>query len=273
MDESKELKQKLLNMLKWFHAFCKEHGLRYYALGGTMLGAVRHKGFIPWDDDVDLGMPRGDYEKLIDLTRDLKGKYLLESPKQGKKDFVYAYCKLYDTSTTLIENTRYKTKRGVYLDIFPLDGIGNTIEESYSNFKKIDRKLNFISAKVCAFNKNRKFYKNCAILVGRCIPEFIFGWRKEIKKVNELCASRSFDDYKFAGNLLGNWHYKEIVPQDCFGEPDELDFEDMKICVPHDYDKYLTNVYGDYMTPPPAEKQKSHHDYIELSLNKSYLGE
>ena len=60
MDESKELKQKLLNMLKWFHAFCKEHGLRYYALGGTMLGAVRHKGFIPWDDDVDLGMPRGD---------------------------------------------------------------------------------------------------------------------------------------------------------------------------------------------------------------------
>lgn len=119
-----EIQLKLLDMLKWFHEFCIENKLRYYALGGTMLGAIRHKGFIPWDDDIDVGMPREDYDKMIELVIDKQDeKYRLEKPLQNK-DFVYQYCKLYDTSTTLVENTRYKTKRGVYLDIFPLDGIG-----------------------------------------------------------------------------------------------------------------------------------------------------
>lgn len=266
-----DLKKVLLQMLKWFHDFCVEHDITYYALGGTLLGAVRHKGFIPWDDDIDLGLPREDYNRLIKTMENENGKYVLETPNQGKNGFVYSYCKLYDTDTTLIENTRYKTKRGVYLDIFPLDGIGNTYAESIKNFKKIDRKQNFISTKVCAFNKNRSFYKNCAIVAGRCIPEFICSWKKEVKKVNELCEKRPFNDYVYVGNLLGNWHQKEIVERNWFGEPKLMDFEDAKIFVPSDYDGYLKNVYGDYMTPPPVEKQKTHHNYISLDLNKSYL--
>lgn len=266
-----DLKYDLLNMLKWFHDFCCENGITYYALGGTLLGAVRHKGFIPWDDDIDLGLPRDDYNRLIRALEHEQGRYVLETPYQAKKGFVYSYCKLYDTQTTLIERTRYKTKRGIYLDIFPIDGIGNTLEESKVNFREIEKLNNFISTKVCALSKRRKFYKNCAILLGRCIPEFICGWRKTVLKVDRICASRSFNDCVYVGNLLGNWHEKEIAKREWFGKPMLLDFEDCKIFAPCDYDKYLTNVYGDYMTPPPKDKQKSHHDFIELDLNKSYL--
>lgn len=265
-----ELKQTLLNMLSWFHEFCVKHDITYYALGGTLLGTIRHKGFIPWDDDIDLGLPRKEYNKLIETMKGENGRYILESPMQEKDGFVYSYCKLYDKETTLVENTRYKTKRGVYLDIFPLDGIGNTIEESKRNFKAIDRKQKFINTKICALNKNRRWYKNCAIIAGRCIPSFIFNWRHEVKKINELCESRSFEQCEYVGNLLGNWHEKEIVKREWFDIPVLLDFENIKIFAPKESDKYLTNVYGDYMTPPPPEKQKTHHDYLEIDLHKSY---
>lgn len=267
------LKKKLLNMLSWFHEICVDNGITYYALGGTLLGAVRHNGFIPWDDDIDIGLPRDDYNCLKKIMENSIGRYILETPESKKKDFVYSYCKLYDTETTLVENTRYKTKRGIYLDIFPLDGIGNTLEESKVNFKKIDRINNIISTKTCALNKRRKFYKNFAIIVSRCIPKFIINWKKEIEKVNDICKSRPYNDYRFVGNLLGNWHEKEIVEREWFGTPKLMNFENIKIYTPSNYDAYLTNLYGDYMTPPSIEKQKTHHDYIFIDLNKTYIEE
>lgn len=265
------VKKVLLDMLSWFHDFCVKNNVTYFALGGTLLGAVRHKGFIPWDDDIDLGLPREEYNRLIGLMENETGRYILETPNQRKKGFVYSFCKLYDTETTLVENTRYKTKRGVYLDIFPIDGIGNTLEESLVNFKKIDRRQNFINTRICAFNKNRSFYKNCAIVLGRCIPGFICNYKNQIEKLNAICESRPYSDSVYVGNFLGNWHEKEIAEREWFKEPILLDFENIKIYAPKNYDKYLTHVYGDYMTPPPIEKQKTHHDYISIDLNKSYL--
>lgn len=265
-----ELQGRLLDMLEWFHNFCAENGLRYYALGGTLLGAVRHKGFIPWDDDIDVGMPREDYNRLVNCMKSAENtqSFVLETPLENK-DYVYQYLKLYDTTTTLIENTRYKTKRGIFLDIFPLDGIGNTLEESENKFKYIQKKNNYIMTKICALSGHRKFYKNVAIVISRCIP--FPGWRNTSRKLDKHCSEKKFDEYQYVTNPYGAWGKKEIFKREWFGEqPITLDFENIKICAPQDFDSFLTKMYGDYMKLPPIEKQVTHHDYLFLDLNKSY---
>lgn len=263
-----ELQERIFTMFKWFHKFCVENDIAYYAIGGTALGAIRHQGFIPWDDDIDVGLPRKDYDKLISLMEGKKfGNYVLEQPLQ-KKDFVYQYCKLYDTSTTLIENTRYKTKRGVFIDVFPLDGIGNTYEESLKNFSVINRKNNLIMTKVCALSGHRKLYKNLAIVLLRWFP--FLNWRKMIKTLDDKCRAKDFYQFEYVGNLFGNWHEKEIMQRAWFGTPTIYRFESMEIFGPENYDKYLSALYGNYMELPPKEKQKTHHDYLYLDIDKSY---
>lgn len=265
-----ELQSNLVGIMEYFHNVCEQNNIRYYILGGTCLGAVRHKGFIPWDDDIDVGLPRKDYDKFIEVMKlGDHGKYFLEIPLENK-DFVYSYGKLYDTETTLTENTRYKTKRGTYLDIFPLDGAGDSPEDSLEHFEKIERYNNYISTKVCAINPHRAFYKNAAIVLGRAIPEFIFGWRWAYKKVDMLCRERSYDDCKYIGNMYGNWRAREIMEKNIFGEPKLYDFEGLKVYGPEDCDRYLSSLYGDYMKLPPKDKQVTHHDFLFLSLNKSY---
>ena len=265
------LQTKLLNMLKWFHDYCVKHEITYYALGGTLLGAVRHKGFIPWDDDIDIGLPRRDYEKLIAcMSKEELGQYVLETPGE-KKDNVSLYCKIFDTTTTRVWNGRRKIRRGIFLDIFPLDGIGNTPKEARKNYKKILFRINLHLSRACALKKGRPFYKNAAIVVGHLIPETVKMRKRRVNKINRVCASRSFDEYKYAGNLLGAWKYREIVERTWFGEPTLYPFEDMEIYGPENAHAYLTGVYGDYMQLPPEEKRVSSHDYLLLDLEKSYL--
>ena len=116
-----ELKETLIAMMQWFHQFCIDNDIRYYVVDGTMLGAARHQGFIPWDDDIDVGVPRRDYEKLASILNEkTEGRYVLETPDSPAKEFIYTYSKLYDTTTTLVEHARKDIRRGVFIDIFPL---------------------------------------------------------------------------------------------------------------------------------------------------------
>ncbi len=268
-----ELQKKLLDMLSFFHNFCEENDLIYYAAGGTALGAIRHKGFIPWDDDVDIIMPRKDYERLKQLSKnrfDATKKYVIEFPLENL-DFIYSYAKIYDTTTTLIESNRYKTKRGVFIDVFPLDGVGESEEAAIEQFKKAEKKINLLSTITCGIRKGRKLYKNVAVVVGRCIPKFIISPQKAIKKINEMGQAVDYDQSKFVANLAGIWHEKEIVEKSWLGEPKLEDFEDIKIYCPQQSDLYLSKIYGNYMELPPIEKRKSHHDFLLIDLNKSYL--
>lgn len=265
------LQAKLLEMFKWFHAYCVAHEITYYALGGTMLGAVRHEGFIPWDDDIDVGLPRADYEKLIACMRgEQRGRYILETPGENG-DYGYLYGKLYDTQTTLTEHTRHKTRRGIFLDIFPLDGIGNTPQESKRNYKKILFRVNVHLTKVCAVAPHRVFYKNAAIVFARCIPETAKTLKKRAEKINRICASRPFGSYRYGGNLVAGAKQNIHVERAWFGEPKLYPFEDMQIFGPADAHAYLTALYGDYMQLPPEEKRVSNHDFLFLDLESSYL--
>ena len=267
-----ELQSRLTDMLSWFHSLCVENGLRYYALGGTALGAVRHNGFIPWDDDIDVGMPRADYDRLRELTKQIYADtpYVLEFPSE-RKDFVYTYAKLYDTRTTLVENTRYNTKRGIYLDIFPLDGMADEYGEALARFKVIDKNFALLHTQTCAVRSGRKWYKNLSIVLSRCVPSFILDARKISEKINKLASERDFDSCKYVANCFGAWHEKEIHERRIYGTPTLCRFEGAEIYVQEDVDAYLKGLYGDYMKLPPVEKRVTHHDFIYLNLNEAYL--
>ena len=263
------IQKKLIPMFAWFHEFCVNNGLRYYALGGTMLGAVRHKGFIPWDDDIDVGMPRKDYDKFLKLCKGKKiNNYEVECNEKDSTDFFYGYAKIYDTTTTLIEHSRYNIKRGIFIDLFPLDGAGNEKKEALKLHKPVYWRYQLLMAKTCAFNRNRAWYKNAAVLLCRFIPGP--NNNRLLSQIDKLCKKYKFDDCKYVANMLGNWGEREIVEKRVMGMPRLYQFENIQIFGVENYDVYLTKLYGNWRDLPPKEKQITHHDYVYLNLNQSF---
>ena len=264
------LQSKLFDMLKWFDSFCRENDLNYYLLGGTMLGAARHQGFIPWDDDIDVGLFRRDYERFIKL---MKGKveynkYIIEAPDTDTTDFCYPYAKIYDISTTLIEHYSIPLKRGIFLDVFPIDYLGDSPDECRTRYRRIKFLYDFYLTRVAAIDEHRSILKNCAIKVSRCLP-FIDNSKLRMR-LDQSCAAYN-KPLSWGGNLLGNWGIKEVMPVSIMGIPTEYEFEGLKVFGAQDYDGYLTHLYGDWRKLPPKEKQVTHHDYLYLDLDNGYI--
>ena len=270
-DELKEIHTILLQILDWYHNFCVKKQLRYYVLGGTLLGAVRHHGFIPWDDDVDVGMPRRDYERFITLMAgQANGRYIAETADKNIPYF-YPFAKLYDTHTTLIEQLRYPIKRGIYIDIFPLDGIGDDMNEAEKNYAQIYKYMNLLLAARCVVDSHRVWYKNAVIPFAHMIFPTQKSVHRLVQSIENICKRHDFDTSAIVGNLVGAWGKREFVKREYFGTPKEYKFESITVYGVEQPDKYLTHVYGDYMQLPPEEKRVSHHSYIYRDLHKSYL--
>lgn len=269
-----DLQARMLEMMKWFHQYCAENNIPYYMIGGTMLGAIRHHGFIPWDDDIDVGVPRREYNRLLSIAKTLTldtCPYVIESYHDGNDDFEYPYAKVYDTSTTLIENKRKKPKRGVFIDVFPLDGIGTSMNDALKNFKPIGRNLDMLATRSCAVRKGRAGIKNLVVRIVGVLPPFILNPRKLMKRIDELCEYRDFDEYEYVGNMVGIKRTKELMPRSTFGKPTLYRFEDAEFYGVSNYDDYLTRLYNNWRLLPPPEKQKSEHDFTDLDLNRSYM--
>ena len=261
MHELNILQDKLLDMLAFFHDYCISNNLVYYTLGGTTLGAIRHQGFIPWDDDVDVGMPRKDYEKLLKIFPQNNQKYIIESTNSKDQHFCYSFAKLYNTETTLIENVKNPIKRGIYIDIFPLDGAGNTEEEAKKAYAPIARRKILLNLRTIKINSNRAFHKNVLLKMVQIIPNSIINEKKLCQKIDKLSKRYDYDSSTIVGNYSGAWGIKEIMSKSYFGTPTLHKFETIEVFVQENYDAYLTHQYGDWRKLPPKEKQVSHHDY------------
>jgi lipopolysaccharide cholinephosphotransferase len=255
----------LLDIAKDFHEICLKNNLTYFIIGGTFLGAVRHKGFIPWDDDMDIGMPRESYERFLKLPDSALPSYLKRlnaGYKNQKRDFLYI--KLCNKNTTLVENHNEKRIQGVYIDIFPLDGAHST---------EFGSKLRYFYSRIFIYgiwlNGSEKRRNHP---VKRIVQSFftLFNNQKIYERANRMLSKNKYSENRFVGNFMGNWGMKEIMDKEFFGRPTLYKFEDTVLFGPEKPHEFLSKVYGDYMKMPPVEKQKSHHIYEYINLELGY---
>lgn len=257
--DNNEIKNIIFEILCVFSEFCDEHDLRYYLCGGTLLGAVRHKGFIPWDDDIDVMMPRPDYERLHVLMRKeaIKPYYKLISIEAGNSFWPFA--KILDTRTHI--ECQYTTAdKCLWIDIFPMDGLPN-------NKKKSDKLLSRAPL--------------LKIWFGRCTAKIGTGkgWFRKIIKIPIIILLRLYTPDRIArkmDNLARQYDFNKseyvggvawsLGPQERMKKIDYLPYCDVEFCgrkfhAPACWDYYLTKLYGDYMKLPP-ENQRINHEFI-----------
>lgn len=265
------MQQKLLEMMDWLHGFCVENQIRYYAIGGTLLGAMRHHGFIPWDDDIDVGMPRRDYARFQELTSSLTGRYVVETPLSIAADYRYPATKLYDTTTTLVEDMHPMCKRGVFIDVFPIDGLGAFSLNQRIHFARIRFLSLLLATRLSKVRPARAWYKNMPIRLSRCVPEALLNTKALSRHIDNISARYDFSSSQIVGNLLGNYGSRELVPKEWFGDPIPYKFESIEILGPSMGTKYLAHIYGDWKQLPPESKRGVQHDFVEVDLDTPYV--
>lgn len=280
VDDIRNIQQVELVLLKEFQRICSKHGLQYFAIGGTCIGAVRHKGFIPWDDDIDVAMPFRDYKKFQLIARDELSVGLSVYTPQKHRHWCGNFIKLQNDNTAFIETLQATYKAdytGISMDIMPIYGMPKgkvrqcvaslvcstliyfnkrqrqRLQEQISKMSKLIWFLNIPVRILKPYNFYLEIVEN---IFGRFAfnhsDKIIFGWRKRPSRFHKNYTYQNVFDYK---------DFKEMI---------ELPFEDTTIAVPCGYHNYLTMDFGDYMKLPPKAKRYPRHETVLIDLNKSY---
>ena len=262
MNNLNALQTTLLSMLEWLTRYLEEHNIRYYIIAGTLLGACRHNGFIPWDDDIDIGIPRDDYEKLVGLFNRPIDHYVLENYHNGSKNYYLTFSKIYDLNTTMTIITNKPLVRGVFIDIFPLDGAGNTRSDIQKHAKALFKRQLTMGRYMMPFSKKYGL-KNIIYFLYKLIP---INPKKYLAQTDNLAKKYNFSSCEYVANFAGSYGKKEIMPKCYFGEPQKYQFEHLSVYGPAEADLYLKHMYNDWGTIPPIEKRQVHSiENIDLS--------
>lgn len=255
-----ELRSLQMKMVDYVDSLCKEKNLRYSLCGGTMLGAARHKGYIPWDDDIDIFLPRPDYEKLIQIVLvDGDTPYKMLSCCTDKRYF-YSFAKLYDSRTLLYEHyDRILKGIGVFIDIFPIDGLPESEKErtSYWNKTRILKRLNTMIYDKWDRKENlpKHIFRFTMYCLFKLLPPGMIA-----RKLNRMAQKYPVDESSIVATSVFGYGRREEMPHSIIESFCDVPFEDRTYRALADWHTYLTNIYGDYMKLPPKEQQVLKHD-------------
>ena len=250
-----------LRMLISFKEICEQQKFSYALAGGTLLGAIRHNGFIPWDDDIDLIMMRSDYEKFIRYCNTTPGLPFHIVSAETCAGYSKGFAKLMDNGTYLESDTDNDAKLGgVFLDIFPVDYLGDTRREALRVYRSTSLLREILVAKQWKRYSRSKthsfiyepvrlfFFLISRLFCGKTLLKMIDQKRQTSRKAYSCC-------------IFGSYRTKEIMPTDIYENRTTHEFEGHKFSILKDYDVYLTAVYGNYMQLPPEEKRITHHTF------------
>ena len=259
-----------LKMLSEIDDICRRHGLKYYAANGTMLGAVKYNGFVPWDDDMDIMMPRPDYEKFKLLAaKELQDPYYFQDMFSGGK-YIRLQGRVRNRNTTAVSNIDMdrESVSGIFIDVFPIDGVchnktlfklrmASMYLRYHFAFRYVysDLEGSYIETKLAPFVV--KVYTHC------------FGYEHMLKKIDKLMSATDFDK---AGEVYIYTHNRpQIFPKALFGNAIRKPFEQWEMPVPEGYDRMLKKLYGaDYLTTEPSDEEKGLHHTIFFDPDKPY---
>lgn len=249
--ETKELRTIQLDLLRKTVDFCERNNIRYFLCGGTLLGAVRHHGYIPWDDDIDISMPRPDYDRFISLFNKPENYYqvidLSNNPNYG-----FPFAKVHDTRTFVNELQYAEDQFGVYIDIFPIDGVGED-----KQIFRILRLRKLLHTKKANYYK-RTLSKKIINTFGKILL-LPFSAHDIVKMMDKEARKYPFGSTPRAGAIINPYGTREIVDLSVFDKAIPMRFEDRDYMVPAAYDTWLGSIYGDYMQLPPEDKRHSPH--------------
>lgn len=247
----------ILGIMKDIDDLCRRHNIEYYLLGGSAIGAIRHKGFIPWDDDLDIIMNDENYNRFIKVCKSEldSSKYYLQ---EGLKDWSLYFSKIRLKGTFFDEGISYSNdpdKQGIFIDIFKMDNVSSSTVRAFWQFICAKVYLCYQLASRGDYQKSFSFKKR--VLMFMSFPlriKTIRDWFKsQVEKYNNT-------EEKYYGFFYGRTNLKTaIVDKSIFGTPIRVPFEDTYLCVAEHYHEYLTQMFGDYMTPPPAKERVGLH--------------
>lgn len=255
-----EVREIQLEILDYMHSFCEANNINYTLAFGTLIGAIRHKGYIPWDDDIDIAMPYPDYKRFLEIFNINNEKFKVIDVETDDR-FPYIMAKI-EKKKTLILEPGVTYKFGVNIDIFPIYGMPDNPTKQLKHFYKMKKYQKKVFYRLIPFDKKRKWYKNIILAL---IKLFLLPYN--FYKLRQLAKKFPYEESNNVKITSFEMKKPSVFPKEYFDNRILAEFEGKNYYIPTNYDIILKDIYGDYMKFPPEEKRVSHHSYQAFIIN------